>query len=178
MSGRARRTRRRRLAAGLLALTAPALAIATGCADRRPVPEGRTPVVVGGETFFMEIAADGESRVEGLSFREEIEPDGGMVFVFPDQAYRAFVMRHCLVPIDIAYVSNSGRIVRWHEMEVEPPKREDESDRGYEMRLKRYGSGAPVRYVLEFAGGTLRRLGVEEGDVVEMDFAGLKAMAR
>ena len=133
-----------------------------------------TRVRVAGESFYVEVAADDATRMLGLGGRDHIEPDGGMLFVFPRAEPRHFVMRDCLVPIDIAFLDGSGRVLTTYTMPIEEPQREGESEVAYETRLKRYSSRFPSEFVLELREGTLKRLGVKEGDLVEFDTAGLK----
>jgi len=165
----------RALAFVLLALI-PTLGLAS-CENAPESRDGLVRVELAGEVFHMEPALDNAKRIAGLGHREHIEPDGGMIFVFPDRAQRSFIMRHCPIPIDIAYVSDTGRIVTMYEMQPEEPRREGEGEWAYERRLKGYPSRFPVRFVLEFAGGRLRELGVSEGDVVRFDAEGLKRRA-
>ena len=141
-------------------------------------PPGRELVTIAGEHFFLEPALDTRARTRGLGGREQIEPDGGMVFAFPYKAPLQFVMRDCPIPIDIAYLDDTGRVVRLYEMAVEPARGPDESAMAYEMRLTRYPSELPVRYVVEVAAGTWRRLGIKQGDQFTLDLEGLKARAR
>jgi hypothetical protein len=129
-------------------------------------------VTIGGERFELDTALSPAERTLGLSFRDEIAVDGGMVFAFRRKGYRAFVMRDCLVPIDILYCEDDGTVINTHAMEVDP-RRAGETDRAYEMRLRRYTSAEPTRLVVELKGGTVKRLGVEPGDRVEGDFARL-----
>lgn len=136
------------------------------------------PVRIKGERFRMELALTEPARIRGLSGREEIDPDGGMLFVFPSALRREFVMRDCPVPIDIAFLDASGRVVAVHEMTPEEPQREGETDMQYEFRLKRYPSRFPAQFAVETAGGRLASLGLKEGDRVEFDAEGLKARAR
>ena len=72
------------------------------------------------QVFFLELAADNARRLRGLGGRELIEEDGGMLFVFPRPRVLGFVMRDCLVPIDIAFLDQFGTVVATHEMPVEP----------------------------------------------------------
>jgi hypothetical protein len=141
------------------------------------VSDTHATVLIKGEPFRLELALDDRTRVNGLGGRESIPEDGGMLFVFPRAARRAFVMRDCLVPIDIAYLDNAGRVVAIHEMQVEP-RRPGESPMEYERRLTQYPSRYPARFAVEVAGGTLVPLGLETGDVVQMDLETLKARAR
>lgn len=128
-------------------------------------------VTLAGERFTLELALTDEQRYRGLSDRDRIAPDGGMLFVFPDSARRTFVMRRCLVPIDIAYVAHNGVIVSMHEMTVEPYDTP-------EHKLRRYDSGWPARYAIELAGGTMRRLGLRVGQQVELPHDSLHAQVR
>jgi hypothetical protein len=159
---------------GALALCAASVA----CSNDPAVPEGRELVTIKGERFFLEPAIDEATRFKGLGGRETIEPSGGMIFVFPQPRQLAFVMRDCKAPIDIAFLSESGRVMTIHEMKPEEPQKPGESDMAYETRLPRYPSRFPCRYAVEVAGGTWDRLGVREGDEILFDLDGLKARAR
>ena len=119
-------------------------------------------------TFDLEPALDDETRVQGLSDRTEIAIDGGMAFFFTRARQQSFVMRRCPIPIDIVYLDSAGRVVSHHAMLPEEPQGENESDAAYNRRLKRYPSRFAVPIVLEFQGGTIERLGIEEGDVIEI----------
>jgi len=131
------------------------------------------PVEIGGRTFELELALTLQQRYQGLSDRAHVPADGGMLFVFPDDRVRVqrFVMRRCLVPIDIIYLDPGGRIVAMHEMEVEPyDTPEDE--------LPRYSSRYPAQFAIELAGGALRELGLSEGERIDLPAERLKAAAR
>lgn len=135
-------------------------------------------VRLGGRTFRLELAADSESRVKGLGGREQIARDGGMLFVFTDARPRTFVMRDCLVPIDIIFLDATARIVAMHQMEVEPPQKEGESDREYEDRLHPYRSRWPTQFVIEVRGGLLDDLNLEPGQRIDLDTERLRELAR
>jgi hypothetical protein len=146
-------------------------------AREAPAPES-VPVVLAGERFHLELAADRASRHQGLSHRTHIPESSGMLFAFPEVGPLVFVMRHCVVPIDVAFLDDAGRVVALHAMAVEPPQRGDETPFAYESRLRRYASGAPARFALELAGGTLARLGLRVGDAAEFDRAAVLRRAR
>ncbi len=134
------------------------------------VPPDVTDITINERTFAMELAVDDSTRLQGLSDRNEIAEDGGMIFVFTDSAPRQFVMRRCLVPIDIAYLNDRGAVIALHEMTVESP---DTAERD----LKRYPSSGPARYVLEFRAGTLRALNLQPGTVIDLDHEALAELA-
>ncbi|MBC7835876.1 MAG: DUF192 domain-containing protein [Phycisphaerales bacterium] len=141
-------------------------------------------VVIAGEPFYLEIAIDDAKRVKGLGDRTHIEDDGGMLFVFPHVAKRDFVMRDCPIAIDILFLDGSGRILTMHNMMPEAPRGPGEQpsnasgDAAYHERLKRYPSRYPSQIVVELQGGMIQKLGVKEGDLIEMDEESLKARAR
>lgn len=135
-------------------------------------------IEIRGERFTLEIADDEESRALGLSGRTVIAEHGGMIFVYPFPAIRRFWMGDCLVDMDIAFLDAEGRIVAMHEMKIEPPRRPDESEWAYSDRLRRYPSGLPAQFALEFRAGTLKRLGLRVRETIEFDRAALVERAK
>lgn len=140
----------------------------TGCSTDQ---QGFETVELSGKKFVLELALDDDKRFQGLSDREEIPADGGMLFVFPESRQLNFVMRRCLVPIDLIFVDSGGRVVAMHAMEVEPYATPDQE-------LKVYSSRFPAQFAIELAGGTLETLGLEQGDKVDLPLDRLKAQAR
>lgn len=168
-----RRALRRILTAGVIALST----LSAGCEEAPEARDGLITVRLADHVFNLDPALDDPTRIRGLAHRDHIDPDGGMVFAFTGRANRSFIMRHCPIPIDIAYVSDTGRIVTMYTMQPETPQAPGESDVDYEMRLKRYASRFPVRFVFEFSGGRLEQLGVSVGDEVRFDMEDLKRRA-
>lgn len=160
------------------------LAAASSCAEAEsgPAPGRAAPetawVEIGDELFELELALDPSRRQLGLGRRSGVARDGGMLFVFPDEKLRSFVMRDCAVPLDLAYLDGSGRIVAIHEMQPEPPRRRGESPSAYERRLPGYPSRAAARFAIETAGGRLAEVGAEVGQRVIFDAETLARRAR
>jgi len=166
-----------KMGAALLLLAAAVWVALRGCGPAAvPFTEGAAPsgetveLEIAGRGFELELALTPAQRYRGLSDRESIAADGGMLFVFPGEKERTFVMRRCLVPIDLIYLDDSGRVVSTHAMAVEPYYTP-------EVALPGYDSGAPAGYAIELAGGTLEALGVSKGDRVDVP-DGLKGRAR
>ncbi|MGD9688618.1 MAG: DUF192 domain-containing protein [Phycisphaerales bacterium] len=139
---------------------------------------------VGGKKFKLELAITEPVRMKGLGQRKEIAADGGMLFAFRDSDVRVqrFVMRDCLVDIDIIYLDGSGRVLAMHTMKAEKPRDPDGSEGKvgdfsnfkYESRLPSYSSRFPSQFVIELKGGTLPSLKIKEGDKIEGDWTALK----
>lgn len=169
--GTARFGRATSAAAVVMAL---ALALLAGCnAQSAPASaeSNMQTVVIGGRTFHLELALDDEARYTGLGGRESIPPDGGMLFVFPYPRQTDFVMRDCLVPIDIIFLGPRGEILAMYEMQVEPPE-----SRSFPSRY--YSSNGYTQFVIELAGGTLEQLNLKRGQRIELPFDELKARAQ
>ncbi len=168
-----------------LVAAAAVCCVLAGCDDRSGADV--TKVTIGGKTFFLETALTVETRFRGLSERTFIEPDGGLLFVFPDNQVQVqgFVMRDCPIGIDIIYLDSAGRILAMHEMKAEPPRDpakgegtpKDALNPVYNARLKQYSSRYPSQFVIELAEGTIKKLNVKEGDLIELD-ASLRKRAR
>lgn len=149
-------------------------------------------ISIGGRRFKLEVVANDEKRFKGLSGRDVIPADGGMLFVFSRPVVTAFVMRDCTVPIDIIYLDKSGRITAMHQMQPDPPRAAHEQDRSapypsapawawvneaYEARLTKYPSRYAIQFAIELRGGTLPSLGLKEGDKIEFDYQSFTSRA-
>ncbi|HYE62672.1 MAG TPA: DUF192 domain-containing protein [Phycisphaerales bacterium] len=162
-----------------------AKANATGGDKKTEVPKTQE-VTIKGKTFKLDLVADDASRFKGLSGRTEIPPDGGMLFVFPRPITTSFVMRDCLVPIDIIYLDARGSVVNTYKMTVEDARGEGEKENDpktgvnekYEARLKKYPSEFDTQFVIELKGNTLDELKLEKGDKIKLEIDKLKKLAK
>ena len=106
----------------------------------------------------LELATTNAQRERGLMYRNHLDPDAGMLFIFDRDAPLTFWMKNTLIPLDMIFIGSDRKIVGI----VENAAPETETPRGVR---------GLSRYVLEIAGGMSRRLGVTAGGVVE--FQGL-----
>lgn len=178
---------------GTLAAITPIAIVAcmttTGC-SKPAAPAGFEIIEIADRSFTLEVVADDESRTLGLGGRTEIAADGGMLFSFPDSQLRQFVMRDCLVDIDIIFLDAAGNITSMHHMPVEPPIQPGETRNvfdalgrltqigTYEQRLKRYSSRFNARYAIELQGGMLENLDLQVGQTIELPMKRLAEITR
>ena len=101
-----------------------------------------SPAVFMPEELTIEVADTDDSRIKGLSGREDVPTDYAMVFVFPEEGRYGFWMKDMLVPLDIIWLSNEGIIVHIEE---------DVSPATYP---KVFFPPKPSTYVLEMRQGT------------------------
>ncbi len=137
-----------------------------------PTDESVLSVSIMGETFELELALDDATRVQGLSDRASMPDSGGMLFVFSEPRHRAFVMRRCLFPIDLLFLDAQGKVIWMHAMQVE--KDPDLPDN----RLKPYISHYPAQFAIELTQGSIQRLGLRQGDQIDLPLEELKHRTR
>ncbi len=147
-----------------------------GCTEEQ-AGDATIRVTIKGKAFNLEPALDNATRVVGLGGRESLAEDGGMIFVFKRAFRQSFYMKDCLIDIDIAYLDDAGRVTAVYTMLEEELQRDGESEIDYVLRLKRYPSRYPSSIAIEVRAGTFADLGLVEGDLIDLDIAGLKARA-
>lgn len=106
----------------------------------------------GARSFQVELADDDAERTKGLMFRESLAADRGMLFDFGDSAPRSFWMKNTLVPLDIIFIGEDGRV--------------QNVGSGIPFSEAPVPSAGSARYVLELNAGTAAKLGVQPGDKV------------
>jgi hypothetical protein len=113
------------------------------------------PAEAKGPSFQVEVVASPSTRAHGLMFRRELAEREGMLFVFPDEKIQSFWMKNTLIPLDMVFVSKEMKVVGI--LENVPPLTED----------SRFVE-SPSIYVLEFAGGAMKKFGVKPGFSLEI----------
>jgi uncharacterized protein len=109
-------------------------------------------LVAGGKAIKAEIAATEATRQIGLMHRTSMGANDGMLFVFPQLGYHAMWMRNTLIPLSVAYMDDSGKILSIHEMQ---PR--DETP---------HMAAGPARYALEMNAKWFANHKVNVGDTV------------
>ncbi|MGO8920572.1 MAG: DUF192 domain-containing protein [Stellaceae bacterium] len=107
----------------------------------------------GPQRFVIELALTPQEQEQGLMFRRELAADAGMLFDLGTVRPALFWMHNTLIPLDMLFIAENGRIADIHE-------------RAVPMSDATIPSSVPVRAVLELNGGTVARLGIKMGDVV------------
>jgi len=88
----------------------------------------------------------------GLMFRESLDPDSGMLFIFDEVSEKSFHMRHTTIPLDIAFINEEGVIESIKELEP--------------LRSSPVYSDADVLYALEVNRGWFEENDVKVGDKI------------
>lgn len=103
--------------------------------------------------FTVELALDAAQRQQGLMNRETMDAEAGMLFDFGQTRPVLMWMKDTYLPLDMLFISESGRIDHIRAQAV--PQSEEIID-----------SRGAVRFVLELNGGAAARLNIQVGDIV------------
>lgn len=111
-----------------------------------------------GERIELEIARTDQQRARGLMFRESLPPAHGMLFVFIESDRHGFWMKNTFIALDMLWLEEDGTIAEI-QRDIQPCNSDP---------CPSYEPDSPGLYVLELAAGEADRLGLEEGDRLEL----------
>ena len=103
----------------------------------------------------VEIADTSDLRIRGLSWRELVGPETGMLFVFDWVASHPMWTKQCLVPLDIVWLDVDGNVMRVATVYPGPEILRDLSQKSM--------------YVLELGAGQAAAHGVVKGSRIRWD---------
>lgn len=103
----------------------------------------------------VEIADDDDERAKGLMFREKLNENGGMLFVFEDEDHQTFWMKNTMIPLDMIFIGTDFIIV---DVKNAKPCGEDP--------CKLYKSSKPAMHVLEVNSGFAAKNNIKIGDKI------------
>jgi uncharacterized membrane protein (UPF0127 family) len=113
-------------------------------------------------SFDVEVADDPAERVRGLSGREVLPDNSGMLFVWDAQEVHTLWMKDMLIPLDMVWLDSAKTVVSIDEnVPVQPGAPDSE--------LVRYHPAAPALYAIEINAGAAARFAIEPGDTLVFD---------
>lgn len=128
------------------------LLLLTACASAPTVCFDNTCVEV-------ETAVTQKERSEGLMYRETLEENKGMLFLYDEEIISSFWMENTLIPLDIIWIDKNLTIV--HIEHAEPCATQD---------CTPYKTPEPAKYVLETNINFTEENGIDTGDTVEITY--------
>ncbi len=136
----------------------------TACDEQRAAPESLDHTVSftssSGASAQLDVRiadSDGE-RSRGLMGVEHLGEQEGMAFVWDEPTTGTFWMKDTLIPLSIAFVDDSGRIVTVREMQ---PCTSDP--------CRTYAADAPYVLAIEANAGFFERAGIGVGDRADLE---------
>jgi uncharacterized membrane protein (UPF0127 family) len=120
---------------------------------------GPRVVLPSGAAYAVELARTPEEQAQGLMYRESLAPRAGMIFLFRDAAPHQFWMKNTMIPLDIVWLDETGRVL--FVSANTPPCRADP--------CPSYGPDLPASTVLEIAGGMAAKERVTVGSTIRLE---------
>ena len=102
----------------------------------------------------LELARTPQEREQGLMYRQSLDPDSGMLFVYTAPATEAYWMRNTLVALSIAWLGQDGTILDIQDMQ---PETDDN-----------HSPGVAYWYALEVNQGWFADHGVGVGQLIQL----------
>jgi len=125
-----------------------------------PLGDNGAEVIFEDHRFQVEVADTPEERAEGLMFRESLNEDEGMLFVYEEEGNRSFWMKNTYIPLDIIFLDSNLKVINIEKANPEPNTSDE--------NLKRYRSEKPTQYVLEINQNRSKEIGLEHGDRIDL----------
>lgn len=121
----------------------------------------KTPkAVINNHVFNLFLAKADKEKAIGLSEKQSLPQNSGMLFVFEKPDYYSFWMKEMKFSIDIIFIKE-GKIVTIYT-DLKPPKTQDES-------LPIYKPEEPADMVLEINSGQARKYNLKKGDEIKFE---------
>ena len=104
---------------------------------------------VSGHTLSAEVAFKKESRIRGLMYRNFMDKNSGMLFVFPKTARHSMWMVNTYIPLSTAFLDKNGIII--NIIDMSPNTR------------TKYSAASPAKYALEMNQGWFSTKNIKAG---------------
>lgn len=111
---------------------------------------------INGNVFEFEIARTPEERARGLSGREHLPLNQGMVFIFEEPKILRFWMKDTSLFLNIAFLSDAGQVLQIESMTP--------------YSLKSVVSEQPCRLAFEANTASFDTLGIRVGDTLPLSY--------
>ncbi len=105
------------------------------------------------QNYFLEVASTSEQRQIGLSNRESICTNCGMLFIFPREGNRSFWMKDTHIPLDMIWLDKKFKIVKIATV------LETNSQKTYKSKAK---------YVIELNANEVFKRDLKVGDTIQL----------
>ena len=106
---------------------------------------------------YAEIANTPAKQIQGLSFREKLGEQEGMLFVFPRATIREFWIKDMRFPLDVIWINEDTVVGISPDVPIPSGS-----------VIPRMNSGVPSQYVLEVHAGFASRYNIQAGDRLDI----------
>ncbi len=113
--------------------------------------------IINNKSINLELARTLQEQEKGLMYREYLNNDSAMLFIFQDEQIRYFWMKNTLILLDIIFIDSNKNII---DIQGAEPCKSDP--------CKNYISQFPAKYVLELNAGYIQMNNISIGDKIEL----------
>ncbi len=125
----------------------------SGCSNHAPISNKNTyEIKINDKTSHAEVAFTQKARTIGLMFRDALDKDHGMLFIYPQEQSLSFWMKNTKIPLSVAFI-NSKEIIT--QIDFMTP-----------YSLMSHTSKEKVKYALEMEQGWFKKNGIKVGNKV------------
>lgn len=108
---------------------------------------------ISGQAISVEVAATHTALATGLMYRQHLNENNGMLFVFPEARIHTMWMKNTWIPLSVAFIDAEGIIINIADMEPNT--------------LKQHHSTKAASFALEMNQGWFAKHAIQAGDQVQ-----------
>jgi len=109
--------------------------------------------------FLVELALTPEEKSRGLMYRESLDKNRGMLFIYQKEGEYSFWMKNVLIPLDIIWLDKDKNIIYVAENCQPCP----------DVPCPSIKPNRAAKYVLEINGGLASQIGLSVGNQLEFE---------
>ena len=125
--------------------------------DKQPLEMNEKTIHLNNQELTVEIADDPKEQSQGLSYRQSLSTNKGMLFVFPQPAMPSFWMKNMNFSLDIIWINEDNIIVEITK-NISP-----------DTFPKTFSPPSPIKYVLEVNSGWSNRNNIKINDKINLN---------
>jgi len=125
-----------------------------------PNQESLGSVCIGEKCFSVELAKTEAQRERGLMYKNELDKNKGMLFIFDKEAIYPFWMKNTLIPLDMIWIDSNNEVV-FFSQNLQPCKT---------LICPSIIPPVKAKYVLEINAGICQKIGLELGDELNIRY--------
>ena len=110
--------------------------------------------------FEVELAITQTERSNGLMYRNHLDQNKGMLFIFPNEDNHSFWMKNTLIALDVIWVNKKKEVVF-----INKNSRPCTNNSCFTIE-----PNTPAKYVLEINANTCDKIGLKVGDKLDFSF--------
>ena len=119
--------------------------------------------------FQVEVARTPEEHQQGLMFRNNLDQNRGMLFVFREESNYSFWMKNTFIPLDMIWINQNNEVVFIKENALPCPSLSEDSQEQAQINCPPIEPNQNAKYVLEVNGGTVKSINIKLGDKVSIN---------